>query len=216
MADYDITTDDGVVNFAQIFIERRLKGFKKDIAICLRPDENNSHAYMPGLMACFSLLDFFSSLYAGQMRGHSHEQLIKYMRAFAPPDRYDDYLLKVAYIAFRHKLAHLSHPYFVLNTQKDCRINERQMLLTWTISEEAHDPPIKLCPLKRPKKITRHPTPWPLFYDHRIYISIRTLADDIMDTAPKYLAELKESKELKKNFRTCMCEFYQTKISTSA
>jgi len=210
MSVYNITKDGDVVSFAKIFVRRRLEGFKKDIAICLKPDENNSHAYMPGLMACFSLLDFFSGLNAGQMTGHNHEQLIKYMRIFAPPNRYDDYLLKLVYIAFRHKLAHLSHPYFVLNTKNDERLKERQMLLTWTISEEAHDPPIRLKCYSKPERITKQPTPWPVSYDHRIHISIRTLADDAIKTARKYLAKLKHDADLQKKFRECMCEFYQT------
>lgn len=210
MAVYDITTDDGVIRFAKIFVRKRLKGFKKDIAICLTPDEKNRHAYMPGLMACFSLLDLFSGLYAGQVKGHNHNHLIRYMREFAPPGRYDDYDLKVVYVAFRHTLAHLSHPYFVLNTGKDERLKQKQMLLTWTISEEEIDPPIKLITLQKPKKIKRQPTPWALSYDHRIHISIPSLARDTVDTAQKYLAALKESEELKNNFRKCMCEFYQT------
>lgn len=207
---YDITTDDGVIRFAKIFVRRRLKGFKKDIDICLKPDENKSHAYMPALMACFSLLDLFSGLYAGQMSGHNHEQLIKYMRDFAPPNRYDDYCLKVAYVGFRHTLAHLSHPYFVLNTGKDNRLKQKQMLLTWTISEEENDPPIELITLQKPKKIKRQPTPWALSYDHRIHISIPSLARDTVDTAPRYLAKLEHDEDLQVKFRKCMCEFYQT------
>lgn len=210
MAVYEIKTDDGVIRFAKIFLRRRLKGFKKDIAICLKADEDNSHAYMPGLMACFSLLDFLSGLYAGKVNGHNHEQLIKYMKVFAPPNRYKDYHLKLAYVAFRHTLAHLSHPYFVLNTKNDKRLQEQKMLLTWTISEEAHDPPIRLITFPTPMRIRKQPTPWKLSYDHRIYISIRTLADDTMDTAPKYLAKLKQDAKLKDNFRKCMHEFYQT------
>ncbi len=212
MSRYEITTDDGVIEFAKIFVERRLWGFEKDIAICLTPDKNKSHAYMPALMACFSLLDLFSGLYAGKTSSHSHEQLIKYMRAFALPNRYDDDLLKVAYVAFRHKLAHLSHPYFVLNTKKDPRLNKikKQMLLTWTISEKAHNPPIWLKSYRRPMITKKHPTPWKIIYDHRIHISIRTLADDAMATAQEYLKALNQCAKLKEKFRNCMCDFYQT------
>ncbi len=203
-----MTTDEGVVRFATIFIRRRLKGFKKDINICLTADQNGDHAYMPGLMTCFSLLDLLSGLYAGQVQGHNHRHLIEFLKRFKP-NRYDDYDLTVLYVAFRHKLAHLSHPYFVLNTKSEKLLKERKMLLTWEISSDASESPIRIERYPKPQSIRTQPVPWRMSYDHRFYISVRTLADDALASATAYVAALKDDSKIRGNFRVCMESFYQ-------
>lgn len=212
MTVYDIDAPGGVVRFAKIFVRRRLKGFNKDINVRLKAegaDEKEERAFMPGLIAVISLLDLFSGLYAGDVENHNYTHLARYLKAFAP-GRYDDYLLKVLYVAFRHKLAHLSHPYFVLNTAKDGRLDKRPMLLTWTITSDRRDEPIKLTPLRRSRLIRRQPTPWRLRIDHVIEISIRTLVDDAIETTSRYLAALKNDVTIQAKFRECMRNFYQT------
>lgn len=51
MTVYDIDAQGGIVRFAKIFVRRRLRGFEKDMKVCLKPGEpaNEEHAFMPML-----------------------------------------------------------------------------------------------------------------------------------------------------------------------
>lgn len=206
---YPFKTRDDVIRFARVFVRRRMMGFSKDINICLTSDAKDDKAFMPGLMATISVIDLLSGLNYGKVEGHNEVQFIQFVQEFVP-GRYDDYELKVLYIAFRHKLAHLSHPYFVLNTAKAPKLKQRAMLLTWQISSDAHEPPIRITKLRRSRLTRRQPVPWPTRMDHYMFISIRTLADDAMKMARAYVAKLKSDPDLWKKFRNCMGEFYQT------
>jgi hypothetical protein len=55
------------MNFAKVFLDGHRERFRKDIAICLKPDANNSHAYFPALITCIAFLDFLSGLHAGKL-----------------------------------------------------------------------------------------------------------------------------------------------------
>jgi hypothetical protein len=115
----------------------------------------------------------------------------------------------VLYVAFRHKLAHVSHPYFVLNTSKEPRLKQRAMLLTWAISSDAHEPPLRIDKIR--SRLTRQqPVPWPTRMDHRMFISIRTLADDAIKMSRAYVKTLETDPDRWEKFRDCMPEFYQT------
>ena len=45
-------SDADVAEFAGKFLGEHVERFDKDIAICLQPDENGSHAYFPALITC--------------------------------------------------------------------------------------------------------------------------------------------------------------------
>jgi len=61
------SSDADVVRFAKAFLDNHIERFKKDIAICLTADQNNSHAYFPALMACIAFADLLSGLNAGKL-----------------------------------------------------------------------------------------------------------------------------------------------------
>jgi hypothetical protein len=205
---YHFKSREDVVRFARIFIRRRVKGFEKDINICLTPNAQGSHAYMPGLMTCFALLDLLSGLYFGKLDRNNHVEFTRLFRELMP-GRYDEYELKALYVAIRHKLAHFSHPYFVLNTALEPRLKERPMLLSWTISEEAANPPLQIVKFRRSRLARVQPVPWKTRVDHRIEISIRSLADDAIALARTYTKKLESAPHLWEKFRDCMSEFYQ-------
>ena len=110
------STDAEVVGFAKAFLQEHLERFRKDIKICLTPDENKAHAYFPALMSCISFADLLSGLYAGKLEGQALKELknyaSKFMGAEYTADRVD-----VLYQCFRHKVAHLAQPYAVFDTQ---------------------------------------------------------------------------------------------------
>jgi hypothetical protein len=198
-------------SFAREFIERRVWGFNKDINICLAEDASGDHAYMPGLMTCISFLDLLSGLRKGVVDGHDVDDFVTFVLDFTPHDRYGPRTLRILYLAFRHKLAHLGHPLFVLNTAKDRRnrFDPPHMLLTWEISSAAREPPIELIEYPVPQRTKVQPVPREVWYDHRICISVRTLADDAKDAAAAYVNRLETDSILLANFVKCMDDFYQ-------
>ena len=212
---YPFTTKDEVVRFARIFVRRRVvKGFVKDIDKCLGGGRKAPKAFMPGLMYTISLIDLLSGLYSGKVGkhgadGHSYTEFNDFIQAMMP-GRYDPYDLRVLYIGLRHKLAHLSHPYFVLNTDKPgSRLRQRSMLLSWDISSDAHEPPIRI-EKKRSRLVRRQPVPWRTRVDHVVHVSIRTLADDAIKMSRAYVRTLESDPHRWEKFRDCMSEFYQT------
>lgn len=213
---YPFSTDKDVLNFAKIFLHQRSSGFKKDIDICLTAKETRfnkrDHAYLPALLICVSFLDFLSGLYAGKVIGHGPSEFISYVRRFMRADRYDDYDLKVLYAGLRHKVAHLSHPYFVLDTSKEpARFGDARRRIAWTIYASARKNPIELTTYPDIRTISSQPTPWPVRYDCRINVSIVSLARDARRSlnGPRgYIAALATDANLRVNFKKCMKSFY--------
>ena len=60
-------TDQELLTFARKFFANRVETFKKDIAICLTPNEREEHAYFPALIICIAFVDLLSGLHAGAL-----------------------------------------------------------------------------------------------------------------------------------------------------
>jgi hypothetical protein len=58
---YGIKTKEELIEFSQIFFDQRVRGFKKDMAICVEDDSRSQHAILPGLVTCISFLDLLSN-----------------------------------------------------------------------------------------------------------------------------------------------------------
>src|SRR5215204_1468994 len=50
--------------------------------------------------------------------------------------------------------------------------------ITWTVNASRHSEPIRLESLPQAIQLSKSPTPWPVFYDHRIRVSVRSFATD--------------------------------------
>ena len=76
----------GVVRFAERFVEQRLKGFQKDLTVCLKieEDKNAERAFLPMLTNVIALLELFSGLYSGKLTYRNATHLFKYLNDFAP------------------------------------------------------------------------------------------------------------------------------------
>jgi hypothetical protein len=109
-------SDKKLISFARLFFQNRVGSFRKDIAICLTANANRDHAYFPALITCIGFADLLSGLYAGKLEGHGLNDLKKYAHKFMNAANYDSLHLEILYLAFRHKLAHLSFPYLVFDT----------------------------------------------------------------------------------------------------
>jgi hypothetical protein len=141
---YKFATPAQVMRFANVFVRQRTSDFKKNVDICLAARKTRlndvDHAYMPGLMTCLSFLDLLSGLYAGKVRGHNDVHFLDFTRRFFPKGRYEEDHLRLLYIEFRHKLAHLAHPYFVLDAPPNLRSIEKETYRDKIASEKAAVP----------------------------------------------------------------------------
>jgi len=64
-------SDADVVAFAKTFLAGHVERFRKDIAICLTPDANNSHAYFPALITSIAFADLLSGLHASAVQAEA-------------------------------------------------------------------------------------------------------------------------------------------------
>jgi|SRR6516225_5274229 hypothetical protein len=196
------TSDEDVEKFATEFLDEHVKRFNKDIAICLRPDKNESHAYFPALITCIAFAELLSGLHAGKLDGDGLKKLKVYASDFMDRNVYDADHLEILYVLFRHKVAHLAQPFAVTKTRGQPK------RLTWTVEESGAKPAIEIVPETSPQQVLRAVTPWPVYYDHRAYVRIESLASDIRESVPKYLERLKTDKSACDRFRKCMKLFF--------
>jgi hypothetical protein len=197
------TSDAEVVRFAEEFLDEHRKRFEKDIAICLKANDENSHAYFPALITCIGFLDLLSGLFAGTLEWQRLPELKNYAHHFMSPEYTPD-CLEVLYECFRHKVAHLALPYVVFdtNTKPEKFHGRPRRLITWIVHDSGPRPPIKIDPVRG--QILSAATPWPVFYDHIAVISIDGFASDIVESIPKYLHHLQKDNTALSRFRTCM------------
>ena len=203
------SSDAEVAAFANAFLREHVERFHKDIRICLTGDKNKVHAYFPGLMTCISFADFLSGLYAGKLDGHALKELKSYANKFMGADYTSD-RLDVLYECFRHKVAHLAQPYVVFDTHSKPKTfhGQPRRLIAWTVYARGRRPSIEIVPQKPARQILRAITPWPVHYDHRVFVSVRSLASDIEKSVKKYLRCLAADATARDHFRKCMAGYF--------
>lgn len=211
------TTPEEKLAFAILFLRHRAMDFKKNLDICLtaRPTIRGSqdHAYMPGLLITVAFIDLLSGLYAGDVENHDQTHFLDYTRRFFPTGRYTEHELRVLYVGFRHKIAHLNHPYFILDTSRERgRISKGpHQRITFAIYAAPRRKPIEIRPDAFNPRKNLQPTPGPTYFDHRVHISIKSLARDARNTLRgpnSYVAALRSSSELQKKIERCLDKFY--------
>jgi hypothetical protein len=117
--------------------------------------------------------------------------------------------LDILYECFRHKVAHLGQPYGVFDTNSKKRFHgQPRRLITWTVLASRRKPSIKIVRVNPAEQVLISDTPWPVFYDHRVYVSVRSLASDIVGSVPRYLRHLGTNQAALARFRDCMREAY--------
>ncbi len=202
---------DDLILYANKFVKRRIKTFRKDISICLTADENHSHAYMPALLTCISLLELFSGLYAGKLKRIGIDGILSYSKRFLKTNTYTCDRLSVLYEMFRHKIAHVTQPYGVFDTysvySKHPLKQFPKRLITWKVNASDRHPPIDI--VSKAGTLTEQP-PWHVRYTHKCMVSIHRLNIDICKSATGkggYLEELKKEEGVQNRFEKCMIEF---------
>lgn len=200
--------------YARGFVSRRIKTYRKDVFICLTRNANGAHAYMPGLIATVSMLELLSGLYSGRLRSIGLKGILDYSGEFMDPTAYTEDRIAVLYELFRHKIAHLGHPYAVFDSHsvrnKHVLHNYERRWITWQINSSDYKPAIDI---RKQSGTLRKDPPWPVHFTHKCFISLRRLSIDIRASAygnSGYLAYLKTSQNAIKQFTKCMHSFYDT------
>jgi hypothetical protein len=203
-------SDEELVTFARKFFANRVETFRKDIAICLTPNEHEQHAYFPALIICIAFADLLSGLYAGTLRDQKLEELKQYAAKFMKPEYTPD-RLDILYEFLRHKVAHLAYPYAVFDTHtKEIFRSQPKRLVTWTIHETEQRPAINIIDYSTPQQLVKTPTPWTVSYDCRIEVSVGSLAIDIVWSIERYLLHLQSDRGqvARKHFAECMVHYF--------
>jgi len=207
-------SDKDVTNFARLFFRDRVGSFRKDVAICLTADANRHHAYFPALITCIGFVDLLSGLYAGKLEGSGLSELKNYTTRFMEPTNYDRLRIEVLYLAFRHKLAHLSFPYVVFDTATRREFaGQKHRRITWTVHASKRGTPIELIDYATPQFLKRSLRPWSVSYDCRAIISVRKFQIDIVRSiyGPRgYLRCLQSELTVRENFAKCMKILFPT------
>jgi hypothetical protein len=203
--------DKELVAFARKFFANRVETFRKDIAICLTPNERGQHAYFPALIICIAFAELLSGLYAGTLRDQKLVQLQEYAKEFMKPEYTSDRRrLELLWVCLRHKVAHLAYPYAVFDTHSEPKTilhGQPRRRVTWSIHETEQRPAIEIndCP---PQQLVKTPTPWLVSYDCRIEVSVRSLAIDIVWSIERYLQGLQSNPKTRENFDQCMEDYF--------
>jgi hypothetical protein len=205
-------SDEELVKFARAFFRDRVGSFRKDVGICLTADANRHHAYFPALITCIGFVDLLSGLYAGRLEGHSLNELKNYAARFMDAKRYAPVHIEVLYLAFRHKLAHLSFPYLVFDTATRREfVGGKRRQITWTVHASKRSTPIELVDFASSIFFQKSLRPWPVSYNCRVHISVRTFQIDIVKSIygpTGYLHCLQTELTARENFAKCMKVLY--------
>ncbi|KAF0167110.1 MAG: hypothetical protein FD157_272 [Rhodocyclaceae bacterium] len=192
--------------FASFFLKGRLRGFEKDMRICLTgiPSDTRqglTHAYFPALTTCCGMLEYLAGLYAGRINGLGKREVAAYARYLPQPD-YDDDAIRVLFDAFRNAVAHRG---IASGVWVDKHPHMEGRRLTWKVLADTTRPALQIVASEGE---IRYDSPWPCAYTHRVHIHLGRLWRDIRDSVDCYLAELVASEELQGKFMQCMKQLY--------
>lgn len=197
--------------FASAFVKQRLRGFAKDMKICLTSTPSTeragpTHAYFPALMSCCATLEYLAGLYAGKFASRTDKnQITSYARSFLPQPDYSNETIRVLITALRHPVAHRGIATGIWVDKHDHYQGRR---VTWYVSASAHRPALKL--IQEPSALVRDP-PWKCSYTHRVHVHLDRLWRDIQDSAlgsGGYVDTLTSNEDLLMKFEKCMKQLY--------
>jgi hypothetical protein len=204
-------THEDWARFTRQFFASRIETFRKDIAICLTPNERKQHAYFPALIICVAFAELLSGLYAGTLQDQGLDKLQQYAKHFMKPEYTDDArLLELLYFCLRHKVAHLAYPYTVFDTHSlpKTRLHKHpRRRVTWAIHEFEQRPAIKITDYPTPQPVNT-PTPWAVSYDCLLEVGLRSLANDVVWSTEGYLRHLQIDQVALKHFKKCMEDYF--------
>lgn len=204
-----------VLSFARWFCNDRLETFSKDMKICMTPDENKRHAYMPAVMACASFIELFSGLHAGKLNQVGLKNIVKFSRSYLDTTEFSEERVYLFFEMFRHKVAHVSRPYSVFYTHsvgtKSPLRNYPARTITWRITASFNSPAIEIISKAGSINKSRRP-PWKTAsYSHLCKINLKRMNRVLINSINGqngYFESLTKDEELRRKFVKCMDSFY--------
>ncbi len=213
-------SDKELVAFVRAFFRNHVKSFRKDVAICMTA-ANGDHAYFPALITCVAFADLLSGLHAGTLRDHGLKELKRYAGKFMKAEyTADARRLDLLYECLRHKIAHLAHPYAVFDTntkQKTFRGQPRQRV-TWTVYACQRRPAIEVIDFPTPQFLSKAVRPWPVSYNCRIKVSVRSFQSDIVGSIygrSGNLCHLQSDRMAREHFAKCMNDYFPPQVANT-
>jgi hypothetical protein len=199
-----------MLKFADKYLDDRIQTYGKDMAICLTPDDNGTHAYFPALLASLSLLDLFSCLEAGDLKPRGMKHIIAFCHSHLFQPEYDEFHVTLIWLMFRHKTVHASQPYGTFDTYARQSILQKKprMKVTWKLDESESPHAISL--LQDAGDLPQR-APWPCPHTHRLTIYLPQLQHDItqaVDGPKGYRAVLRLDTKALDRFTKCMEEIF--------
>jgi hypothetical protein len=151
-----------------------------------------------------------AAFHSGKFK-HVGKRYVKvFCAAYLDGQVYDPDVMDVLWEAFRHKLAHLSYPQFVFDTALDGGFSGNHkyanMRITWLLDEKSRSDHLRILPDQGDSKGT---TPYPVPYDHRIYISLADFRRDILNAINAYCVSLQSDSNLMTNFRKSSAQVFR-------
>jgi hypothetical protein len=199
-------TIDNPGEFAREFVQGRLGGFEKDMQICLTRRKLNggiTHAYFPALASCCGIIEYFTALYFGKIKGIGWRQIADWTHRYLPQSGYDEDTVRILVQVFRHPVAHRGIASGVWIDRNHSSTNVRR--LTWKVLADTRRPAISIVPENG--TLTKDP-PWDCPYTHRVHIHLKAMKVDIRNAANRYIREIASNKNLQNNFLACMRQLY--------
>ncbi len=199
---------DNLPEFARRFIEARLAGFDKDMAICLKPAKSKTgpgltHAYFPALGACCGTLEYLAALYNGNIGNVGWNQVASWSNRFLPQPDYDRETVRILVLAFRNSVNHRGIATGVWVDQRPGAGHGNRF--TWKVLADARRP---ACEIIEEIGALRKDPPWPCSYTHRVHIHLKSLQVDIRKGGRIFAREITAIPRLQRNFEACMNQLY--------
>jgi hypothetical protein len=198
-------SDAALLTYASWFVSDRVEVFRKDLAICMTPNNKGQHAYFPALITCIAFLEFLSGLYAGKLEFQKLSDLQTYVEKFFR-NKTDYAHLDILYFMFRHKIAHIAYPYLIFDTTTKS-LPPPARRIVWTVGILARKPAIQLIDYPTLQTKIKTKTPWLISYTSRMRVSLTALRVDIIKSifGPSgYLQHLKTDSTARTHFAQCM------------
>lgn len=209
-------SEQDIIIFAEWFCEERTKTFLKDMNICMTPDENKSHAYMPAVMGCASFIELFAGLFSGAINPVGINNILKFTNRFLDNSEFTDESICLLFAMFRNKIAHVSRPYIFdshngVGQNNPLKVKYPQRRFTWIITATFEKPAIQITPEAGKLNNQRHPSWKDASYSHICRINLKRLVRKLPEAVTGqrgYLVNLSKDPEARDYFRKCMDSFY--------
>ena len=185
------------------------------MSICMTPDHNRSHAYMPAVMGCASFIELFAGLFAGDIDPVGIRNILNFTNHFLDNSEFTEERVCLFFAMFRHKVAHVSRPYSVFDSHNVRQTNPLRSYprrrFTWKITATFKKPTIQIISNAGDLKKSRRPSWKTAPYSHICQINLKRMIQKLPEAVSGphgYLNSLSTDPKLRQNFRRCMDSFY--------